>query len=342
VGVIRRFYWELAGVRRNARDDDGIGHLPGELLADPALSPALAALRAMRPSDPLRIACMVELTDVTPVDAILRARAALARHEIALDVWPQLAGRHRFLNTSTAAVFQARLLPLLDALEGSDIGLALDLEPSEGLSRAVWDASNPERSLWSKTVAVGAALKSVGKSVLDARQGRRDLTELAHDLEARDISVHAAVLPPLAAGESDTLRTWALGCPVVDNDGRALFGLQAAMCYAPMAQRLPGRARTGARETEKKTLALWAARHRTAFDAVVVGLTSTGILGDEPVYEDPELFAEDVRAMDALAYKDVAVYALEGLLFGREGIPGSGMRLRPDVDRWLAASFGIS
>src|SRR5581483_605990 len=91
------------------------------------------------------------------------------------------------------------------------------------------------------------------------------------------------------------------------------------------------------REREKKTLALWAARHRTSFDAVVVGLTARGLMGDEPVYESAATLAEDVRAMDALGFTDVAVYALEGILFGPDGAP---FALRDDVDLWIEAAFG--
>ena len=289
---------------------------------------------------------MVELGDVEQTEAtaghIKKARAALARHEIALDVWPQLAGPRRFLNTSTAQQFQERLLPLLDALEGSDVGLALDLEPSEQLAKAAWTLRDDTATPWRRVRALASAAGTMAKSVLDARQGRRDLAELARDLQARDIPVHVAVLPPLAATASDALRAWALGCPVVDVDGKPLFGLQAAMCYAPMSRKLPRRAQRGrtAREHEKHTLALWAARHRVSFDAVVVGQTATGILGDEPVYDDPAVFAEDVRAMEALAYRDVAVYALEGMLFGATGVPDAKLTLRTDVDRWIGAAFG--
>lgn len=304
---------------------------------------------------------MIDLEEKTPTEPLLRARAALARHDLALDLWPQLPAQGdepkragcsaRFLNTTTAATFQARLLPLLDELartaDGEEIGLALDLEPCEDLIRAAWSVRAAGVPIPARARAVSDVVKGVGRAMLHARQGRRDLTELARDLAARELAVHVAVLPPLGrtspvrAG-GDAWRTWALGCPIVDAVGEPLFGLQAAMCYAPLARRLPLGAPRGIseREREKQTLALWAARHRAHFDAVVVGQTSTGILGDEPVYEDAAVLAEDVRAMDALGFTDVAVYALEGILFGREGAPPPDLALRPDVDRWIGASFG--
>jgi hypothetical protein len=346
--ITRRFYWELAGARRRG------GPAATEMLADPRLDLALSLLRAARPDDPLRIACVIELGERTSVEPILRARAALARHEIALDLWPQLssddAARRgaRFLNTSTAATFQARLLPLLDELEksaeGSDIGLSLDVEPTEDLIRAAWLVRDGDASLLERARGIAGVCKGIGRALLDARQGRRDLTELARDLAARDLPVHAAVLPPLGRAtpgpHADGWRTWALGCPVVDVEGGPLFGLQAAMCYAPLARRLPLQGASWDRAREKQTLALWAARHRAHFDAVVVGQTATGILGDEPVYDEPTIFAEDVRAMDALGFTDVAVYALEGIFFGPEGAPKAGLMLRPDVEQWIGAAFG--
>lgn len=356
--VTRRFYWELAGTRRGA--DLRRGPSPAQVLGDPRLDAALHGLRTVRPEEPLRIACMVELEDKTPIGPLLRAHAALARHDISLDLWPQLPTEvehtakgvrcARFLNTTTAATFQARLLPLLDELArsdaGADIGLALDLEPCEDLIRSAWSSQAEGASLLERARAVMGVVKGVSRAAVDARQGRRDLTELARDLSARALPVHVAVLPPLGRASplvgSDAWRTWALGCPVVDVEGRPLFGLQAAMCYAPLARRLPlaGPRGVSRREREKQTLALWAARHRAHFDAVVVGQTATGILGDEPVYDDAAVFAEDVRAMDALGFTDVAVYALEGIFFGREGAPPEDLQLRPDVDRWIGASFG--
>lgn len=342
---IRRFYWELVAARQD-------GLLPAAALADLQLAPALGALRIASGEHALRIACVVELAEAGDASLtarlLLAARDALAQHDIALDLWPQLpcgkSGGARFLNTSTATTFQQRLLPLLDVLArhdgGEEIGVALDIEPSEALVRAAWSVRDASTSLWQRTRAVGGLVKSVGRALIDARQGRRDLTELARDLAHRGLPLHAAVVPPLASGQrSDAWRTWTLGIPVVDDDGEPLFGTQAAMCYAPLAQRIPGKQASWSREIEKRTLALWAARHRATFDAVVVGQTSTGILGDEPVYQDARLFAEDVRAMEALGYSDVGVYALEGILFGPRGIPGA---LRPDVDAWIGAAFGVS
>lgn len=339
----RRFYWELVEIRRLRAG------LPAAMLADPRLGPALAALRDAARRDPVRVACLVELGEQTSsadVDALRRARDALARHELSLDLWPQLAdGATRFLNTTTAAVFQGRLLPLLDALgdaASSGIGLALDLEPREHMTRAAWALGSPAGSLAARVRAAGGVASSLARAAWDARQGHRDLVELSRDLEARELPLHVAVMPPLSVLPGhDLLRHWALGCPATDDEGVPLFGLHAAMCYASLARRIPGR-KAFSRDDEKRTLALWAARHRTTHDAVVIGQTSTGILGDEPVYNDAAVLAEDVRAMQALGYSDIALYSLEGLLFGPRGLPEHGFALRPDVEQWLGAAFGES
>lgn len=344
VRATRRFYWELVEMRRAGRA------APAALLADPRMGPALAALRDAAQRDPVRIACLVELGAAGSDDVVgqlLRAKDALARHDLDLDLWPQLAeSATRFLNTSTATIFQARLLPILDELHhavgGADIGVALDLEPREPMIRAAWTVAASDAPMAQRARAIGGVAGSLLRSAWDARQGHRDLIELGRDLEARELPLHVAVMPPLTITPGrDLLRHWALGCPAVDDDGAPLFGLQAAMCYPSLARRVPGR-RSASREDDKRTLALWAARHRVSHDAVVIGQTSTGILGDEPVYESETALAEDVRAMQALGFSDIAIYALEGVLFGPRGVSDQGCALRSDVERWLSACFGES
>lgn len=50
---------------------------------------------------------------------------------------------------------------------------------------------------------------------------------------------------------------------------------------------------------------------------VSLGITGTGKLGDEPVYEDYRELAKDVGAMRAVGVEDLALFCLEGLV-GRE------------------------
>ena len=194
--------------------------------------------------------------------------------------------------------------------------------------------------LWSHVQSVGTIASGLARAVVRARQGRRDLQELARDLASRELHVHAAVVPPLVTGMVEALRHWGLGCPMEADDGTPLFPIQAALCYAPLLRRMRGGKPD--RDAEHSALVNWATRHRARFDAVITGMTSVGMLGDEPVYQDPAHLAEDVRVLEGLGYGDIALYSLEGLLFGDDGDPGADHAPRRGVDDWLAAAFGES
>lgn len=47
---------------------------------------------------------------------------------------------------------------------------------------------------------------------------------------------------------------------------------------------------------------------------VSLGITGTGVFGDEPVYEDPRELALDVSAARAAQVEDIAIFCLEGIL----------------------------
>jgi hypothetical protein len=331
--LIRRAYFELVALRQHG------GPSPLGVLADPRLAPALAALRDTSGKDAMRVAALTVLTrdGHDTYDAVMRAADALARHDIALDVWPQLDDAARFLCGATARTYQERLLPLVDSIEKSarpDIGLALDLEPPANWSTSAWSVARG--ALPSRAKGAVQLAWHTTKNAWSARQGKRDLTELARDLHARSLPVHVAVLPPVSA-DGELVRAGLMSVPSVDDTGASLFGTEAAMCYATSLQRMSAR---WDRARQKKTLALWAARHRTKSDAVALGLTSVGIFGDEPTYQSPQHLAEDVRAMEALGFSDIAVYALEGVWFGASGEPDSALTLRDDVEDWMAAMVG--
>src|SRR5688572_20167578 len=83
--ITRRFYLEIVALRQHQ------AVTAADLLADPRLAPAFASIEDAAAGAPVRIACLVELEDAIDLDALQRARDVLARYEIALDVWPQLA-----------------------------------------------------------------------------------------------------------------------------------------------------------------------------------------------------------------------------------------------------------
>lgn len=47
---------------------------------------------------------------------------------------------------------------------------------------------------------------------------------------------------------------------------------------------------------------------------VSVGITGTGVYGDEPYYDDPEELARDIGAARAAGIEDIAIFCLEGIL----------------------------
>jgi hypothetical protein len=302
-----------------------------------------ALAQMVTPEQDIRVVVVVELPDAAEraavlalAEALAEATWALADRGVFLDVWPQLPDGDRFLNTTTARRFHERLLPLLSALAAHDVlraapGLFLDVEPTLSVLEGAWTLADAA-SVAARARGLARVAGGVVGALRDARQGRRDLQELLFDLAALPFATVAAVPPPvlpldLSAG--DAALHWLLGCPVSDDDGAPLFSRSAALCYAPLLSR-----RGDDRDAQHRALSLWAARHRERGDAICLGPLSTGLLGDEPTYEDPEHLRHDLAAVRALGFDDVTLYSLEGLLFGRVGDPAHG--LRPDLSDWLA------
>lgn len=298
-----------------------------------------ALARLQRPGQQLRIAAVVELWpapvhDVHVLCASLRKTAqTLAAQGIAFDLWPQLDDEHRFLNTRTARVFSERLLPVLEALRDVEMGVFLDMEPSLSTIEGAWVMQNGSR-LAEKARGLSRVVSGVFSSVWDARQGLRDLKELARDIGGFSFPVTAAVPPPmmpLDAFGADAVKRFVLGCP--DDDAGGAFFRTAALCYSPML-RHGGVDRAG----QHRALTLWAARHRERSEAICLGPLSTGVLGDEPVYVSPEHLRQDLAAVRSLGFSDITLYSVEGLLFGEAGEPNAGVRA--DYDAWVDAVVG--
>ncbi len=337
-----RLCWELVGARR-AR-----GVVPLAELASPLVMDALGRLARADVGRAVRVVVVVELPDAAEAaqiadlaGAFVDAAHALGDLGVALDLWPQLPDGDRFLNTRTARRFHERLLPLGHAVAAAPQpslapGLFLDVEPTLATLEGAWSLG-PGVPLGARVRGLSRLLGGVAGAAWDARQGRRDLRELARDLAALPLAVIAAVPPPvlppsllLGAVSSSAAQHWLLGCPVDDDDGEPLFPRTAALCYAPLLSRV------GAdRDAQHRALALWAARHRDVADAICLGPLSTGLLGDEPTYAAVAHLRHDLAAVRALGYDDVTLYSLEGLLFGPRGDPLDGAR--PDLDEWLAA-----
>lgn len=79
---------------------------------------------------------------------------------------------------------------------------------------------------------------------------------------------------------------------------------------------------------------------------VSLGLTGTGVYGDEPTYESPEELARDVSAARAANVDDIAIFCLEGLLGRREpgrwidAITSAEPRVPPTTWRAESVLFG--
>lgn len=67
-----------------------------------------------------------------------------------------------------------------------------------------------------------------------------------------------------------------------------------------------------------------------------LGITGTGVFGDEPVYERPEELRRDVSAARAAAVEDIAIFCLEGMLEKAE--PGAWVDAITEAEPEIPAS----
>ena len=121
------------------------------------------------------------------------------------------------------------------------------------------------------------------------------------------------------------------------------------MFYLPLLRHLAGkRDRPG----EQRQLRRWMRTHQKEVLrlspgqlgnlAAVLGPTSHGILGTEPVYTQVQDLSADVGTLVHRGYQDLGFFSLEGFLWGQRGEPpdSSYEPTRPDWQAWLEASLG--
>jgi hypothetical protein len=332
--AVVRCYAEFVGAQQQGEFSSA-----AEALTSPVTLQGLRRLRAViDPRTTLRVAVAVELREqgdrITSlmVGQLAHAQRLLSMMDIGLDVWPMLADHPaRYLNGATASEYQRLLMPLLATLDdhaqvrrsAHQLGVCIDVEPHAEQLHLAWQWS---RSTWRQRLSMAAKM-GLG-AVRTARllqQGSRDMAELLRDLDAHGIPVHTAIPPPAIDG-IDAIYDRLLSCRLFDDEGHCLFPDAAALCYPRLWH---------SHDDDKehhRTFALWATRHRQRSDAVVVGVLSTGIMGDEPVIPTLDALMEDLRVVRTLGYRDVAIYSLEGLLFGSAGRPSAG--LRADLNSW--------
>lgn len=325
---VRRFYLELVRYRRQAGPT-----LPVEALLRPGMRAALHALgqAGAAAGVEVRVAALVELGSSLEraTAGIVAAGKAMWDSGVHLDVWPQVPDDEtRWLNTSTVGAVHEALSRLLDGVERRgrppDLGLCLDVEPPLALLRAAQAAAG-SKGLREGVRAARWLTSTLTGNLWRAREGRRGFTSLARELTKRALPVHVAVLPPFfTARVGEPFRHWLLGVPLLDEDGAALLGRAAPMCYASMLRPLA----RGRRDVERALLRRSAAQHARHFAgrqdeplAIALGLLSHGVLGEEPVYEELSHLEQDLDDVRALGFEDVAFFSLEGLLYGPAGTP---------------------
>jgi hypothetical protein len=273
----------------------------------------------------VRVALPLALEDESTHQALGDLVVSLQGQGIGVDVVPRV-GLVRGVNTTTAARFHERLLPALAALPSS-VGVFVYCEPVPSTLRAALSAAGGG-ALVDRARGVSGLVGGLASAIWSARQGRRDLVELARDLRSRPAPSLAAVPPPLMpldAPLSGAALHWLLGCPDGDGDDGPLFGRpSAALCCAPLV--------ATDRQGQHRALSLWAARHREKSHAICLGPTAP-LAGMEPsaVYQAPAHLRQDMLAVQALGFSDVTVMSLDGLIMGADDV------VRPDVDDWVGA-----
>jgi len=273
---------------------------------------------------PLRVAVPFALDDDEARAAGEAAMDEVAAAGLGVDVVPVLAG-DRTLTTRSAARFHAALLPALARLP-ADVGVFLVCTSTPRALQAALSAG--AGGMWASARQFVEVAASVPSTVWAARQGQRDLRELARDLRQRTTT--AATPPPLLPLDSPLSSTalhWLLGSPDVDVDDSPLFGPASALCLAPLV--------ASDRAGQHRAFTLWAARHREKSHAVTLGPTSPlPGLPSTVTYRAPSHLEQDLAATRALGFTNVTVMGLDGLVLDEAG------QIRTDASTWLGAVLG--
>jgi hypothetical protein len=270
---------------------------------------------------PVRLALPLELQDDVARAAGERAMADVLDAGLGLDVMPTIDG-DRTVSTRTAARVQAGLLPVLATLP-SAVGVFLACTPPPHALQAALSVT--AGGAWAAAMRLAGFVSGVPATVWSARQGQRDLRELARDLRPRQtVAAHPPPLLPLDSPLSAAALHWLFGCPDGDHDDGPLFGPAAALCLAPLV--------TADRATQHRVFSLWAARHREKSHAIALGPTTPPAgLPPTATYRAATHLQQDLTAVRALGFSDVTVMGVDGLVFDEAG------EVRSDVDAWFAA-----
>lgn len=275
--------------------------------------------RDARQGDVLDLLCAGPIHPIfaVPFDADLDELAGLMRdvegRGLRVGIWPLLSEKQGYWPSErNAASYFERVAQVLAALEAGKVKpawLAVDLEPPiDQVTYLLRAASRVPFALYE------LFLENLERERFDA--STRAFTEgiaLVHD---QGVATLGVTLPFAAHDLRDGDPFWQdlLEAPWAS----VPWDRAGIMAYGSM---VAGYSRGWLSEEDVRALHYRLFLHMAAKFGprahVSLGLTGTGVLGDEPVYEDPAALAFDVSAARAAGIEDIAIFCLEGLV-GRE------------------------
>lgn len=256
---------------------------------------------------------LVAVRPESDVGAVAAALNSVAARGLEPGIWPLLSLEEGYWPSErNLGPWRARVFELLDALEehrAHVAWLAVDLEPPIGqISR-----------LLRNTLALPFAAVELAAENMDLARflgARRELDEAVRTIGRRGVQTLGVTLPFAAHDLRDGVPVWQDMCETP----WATISWDAAgiMAYGSMvAGASRGVLRAADARAVHQPLLDHLARHWGSRAHASLGVTGTGIFGDEPTYDDPEQLALDVSAARAAGIDDIALFCLEGILAQR-------------------------
>lgn len=241
---------------------------------------------------------------VKDLDGLAPLLLACAERDVEAAAWLLLPREQGYWPSETTAIeYATRVDKLLTWAESKHVRipwLAVDLE------RPLWQAEHLSGSRGLRGVAVQLQLARLNLNRPRFLRAREAYVALARRARASGVrllcAAHDYVRDELLAGSSllqDLHEAPVLGVP---------WNVVSAMLYSSMDPES---------EVRRRWLYEVAADLRRGLGAragASIGLTSAGVLGNEPHYTRPDELASDVAALKAAGIEDIAVYSLEGIL----------------------------
>lgn len=240
------------------------------------------------------------------LDELVELTGAIEEMGLEVGVWPLLDQDDGYWpSVRNAEQFAGRVREIVEHLADADrrpSWLAFDMEPpiSDG-------------STIVETARGFARDRLVGEERSGFRRAVERYRELASAMADRGIGTFGVTTSPVAADahrEAARVGRW-LETPWMEVEwDRAGFMAYGSIVQAHSAGLLDYRdVRALHYRLFVETVRRWEGRAHAS-----LGITGTGVYGDEPVYEQPEELARDVAAARAAGIDDLAIFSLEGFL----------------------------